>query len=296
VPRAYFAAFACMHLVFAVCFGSNLPYFPYHPHSGSQSLFFLSLGFMPLDVFNKTDLNLSAHWFTVRAVDKDGKEEIVPYLGPMGERLAWHQSDRPYFGNSSLWRRSKLNLGSVCYAPSDTRFLSDLFGWYRHRTTRSVAKYIVTYYYQPVPKVDNTAPYITIHDIAKVCEVEFDSQGRLQMHQLTHERPFHVGQPVSYSIKVRNRPDLCARKSSEIVFEGETCKADNGAVQVFWTSLTNMHAECAQHWPYRWTRKKNDESWNRRYLGSCGQRPDSFDALPNAFPEKALTRLPPITQ
>ncbi len=69
------------------------------------------LGFQTPDVFNKTDLSMGDHWYTLWRVSKEGKDSsLVPINGVDGERLSYHKSDLLYFGNSLKYRRGLLRV------------------------------------------------------------------------------------------------------------------------------------------------------------------------------------------
>jgi hypothetical protein len=62
-------------------------------------------GVGPIDVFNHTDLRMAENWFTLTKRGKDGMEQLLPIFSEDGKRLAAHESDRIYFGNTVAFRR-----------------------------------------------------------------------------------------------------------------------------------------------------------------------------------------------
>lgn len=66
-----------------------------------------NLGFCCPNVFNKSDLALSNHWYCLRRDSPSGK--LVPINGRVGNRLWFHYFDVVYFSNSLIWRRSSSN-------------------------------------------------------------------------------------------------------------------------------------------------------------------------------------------
>ncbi len=65
-------------------------------------------GIAPINVFNQNDLRLAENWFVVYAVAPSGERALLPILSEDGKRLAIHKSDRMYFGNTLLFRRTSI--------------------------------------------------------------------------------------------------------------------------------------------------------------------------------------------
>lgn len=148
--RALFGSYMVLHLLFACLYLTSLP------GIGSKLGHFLRTmthvnGYMRIDVFNAHDLTLSEHWFTIAADHGDGRQALLPFVGTNGERLAWHKSDRVYFGNSLLWRRSKNAQPGVCWDDGDIEFLREIAEWHKYRTDELPKGYVLTYYFEPLP-------------------------------------------------------------------------------------------------------------------------------------------------
>jgi hypothetical protein len=80
---------------------------PYMGHSGWPTKLANDAhiyGITPINVFNRTDLRMVENWFTLHLLE-GGAATLAPLLSENGERLAYHRSDRVYFGNTLLWRR-----------------------------------------------------------------------------------------------------------------------------------------------------------------------------------------------
>ena len=100
-----------------------------------------------------------------------------------------------------------------------------------------------------------------------------------------------LGVKVSYNITAEEQPEVCAAAKSVIQFEGQICKVNGARVSVLWSSLantTNRQPSCGPEKLVRWGRKEGDEAYNRRFLGSCGARPDFFATMPAEFDPKVL--------
>ncbi|MBR0875093.1 DUF393 domain-containing protein [Bradyrhizobium tropiciagri] len=173
------SAFALAYLSLLVCYvAGTLPY--------SQSLWLkypatsviygaaFNYGLVPINVFNKQDLAMENNFATIEAhrADAPGEEFLLPYLDKNGRRLAWNRSDRFYFGNSVLLRRSMIAYRNYCFLDPDRHL--DIFRPLLKLASAQgyVAPYKVTYY--SIPRWD----YAQIRDPAhksfvpnKVCEI-----------------------------------------------------------------------------------------------------------------------------
>lgn len=88
------------------------------------------LGLVPINVFNRHDLQMTEHYFTVtHRSSSDGREVLLPFTGARGERLSWHFSDRVYFGNSLKWRRLKNQQPILPPTERDQLFFSEIKRW-----------------------------------------------------------------------------------------------------------------------------------------------------------------------
>lgn len=70
-------------------------------------------GITPIDVFNRTDLRMAEHWFTLSVENGSGNEVLLPIFTEKGYRLGMHASDRVYFGNTLQMRRAMIG-GEGC--------------------------------------------------------------------------------------------------------------------------------------------------------------------------------------
>jgi predicted DCC family thiol-disulfide oxidoreductase YuxK len=181
-PRALFSAFIAIHSILAVIFVAHYPIFGLRPPAAWLRWVSEAYALAPIDVFNKHDLTLGEHWFTVEAVGPDGTSELLPFTGHAGERLSWHSSDRVYFANSLYWRRLQLGLPEVCYTDRDEAFLRDVIGWHRFSIGgAATTRYRVTYYYQPLPKFSAAGGvFFQPTKISTVCSVTLNPKGVLE--------------------------------------------------------------------------------------------------------------------
>ena len=91
--------------------------------------FYLKLwGLYPPNVFNTPDVESGKQWATLVRVLDDGSEQLVPFVGHSGERLAYHRSDLVYYRNSLPLRRCLRNQEPDC-----ERFLRELAYFDRFR-------------------------------------------------------------------------------------------------------------------------------------------------------------------
>lgn len=181
-PRSLISAFVTIHTVLALVFVAYFPIFGLPPQARWLQSLTWSYGVMPIDVFNKNDLTLGEHWFTVEALGADGASELLPFTGTAGDRLRWHHSDRVYFGNSLHWRRLRAGLKEVCYQDDDDeRFLREIVSWHKFGASAVPTQYRVTYYYQPLPSLWSTpGARFEVRAVSKVCTVLLDANGTPQ--------------------------------------------------------------------------------------------------------------------
>lgn len=190
-PRALITAFVTIHTVLAALFVAHFPIFKLPPQSVSVQSVAHIYGLMAINVFNKLDLTLGEHWYTIEALRPDGTAEVLPFTGPAGQRLSWHNSDRVYFGNSLHWRRLQLGLKEVCYKEADAFLLKDIIGWHRFGLAVPPAGYRITYYYQPLPQISLAGtPRFRPIEASKVCTALLASDGKLE--SVTEYRPTTV--------------------------------------------------------------------------------------------------------
>ena len=158
--NTFFNAYLAMYLFLLVVYVFRLPYLHQNipGYSVLQDQFeWLKRGptlhgQIPITVFTPNVLQMGTHYFTLTRVLADGREELVPYVGPNGERLEWVlKSDRVYFGHSLKWRRQMYGRDGerVCYEPErDDLYLKQLYGWSRKIYGEPPARYRVDFYHQ----------------------------------------------------------------------------------------------------------------------------------------------------
>ena len=149
---SFFKAFLMTWLVFAIIYITDLPYSPISNYNLKNITDLKTmrtsqmLGIAPINVFNKEDLNLTYHYFTVTQL-YDDKEFLIPYTASDGQRLEMHVSDRVYFGNSLRWRRAKNREAS--YPPSKhdiKRYFKELVVWSNYYFKKENVKYRFDFY------------------------------------------------------------------------------------------------------------------------------------------------------
>jgi hypothetical protein len=180
LPRAFFGSFAAIHIIFSLFFLAKLPPFLFW----SPPLFLLQLtpmyGLAQINVFNEDDLKMNEHWFIIRAIRPDGSKTLLPFTGSEGERLAWHGSDRVYFGNSLGWRRAANFRANICFEPEDEVKIQEIIGWHQWRSKERDDRYSVVYFVQPCPRISLTGPpFFVLEEPRATCTASFDSDGKL---------------------------------------------------------------------------------------------------------------------
>lgn len=134
------------------------------------------VGLNEINVFNANDLRMSEGFFTVEARGADGVLRLLPFTGPVGERLAWHYSDRVYFANSLAYRRDRPADHHYCYRESHLRLIREIVAWARADGALQAPQYLIRYYFQPLPEAEQLKRYeFRMPDIRVVCEVVFDA-------------------------------------------------------------------------------------------------------------------------
>ena len=140
------------------------------------------VGLNEINVFNANDLRMSEGFFTVEARGADGGLRMLPFTGPVGERLAWHYSDRVYFANSLAYRRERPADHHYCYRESHLPLIREIVAWAHGDEALQAPQYLIRYYFQPLPEAEQLKRYeFRMPDIRLVCEVVFDpATGRVK--------------------------------------------------------------------------------------------------------------------
>jgi hypothetical protein len=134
------------------------------------------VGLNEINVFNANDLRMSEGFFTVEARGADGGLRMLPYTGSLGERLAWHYSDRVYFANSLAYRRERPADHHYCYRDSHLPLIREIVAWAHADEALQAPQYLIRYYFQPLPEAEQLKRYeFHMPDIRPVCEVVFDA-------------------------------------------------------------------------------------------------------------------------
>ena len=108
-------------------------------------------GIGPVNVFNEKDLRMAENWFTLSLL-ADDRESLIPIFADDGSRLAYHASDRVYFGNTLPWRRNHIDQPG-CFFDQDQDEMRYLASIYLRKQGLPPGKYRVRYrqYFEPLP-------------------------------------------------------------------------------------------------------------------------------------------------
>jgi predicted DCC family thiol-disulfide oxidoreductase YuxK len=108
-------------------------------------------GIAPINVFNRTDLRMSEHWFTISIVAPDQSEKLLPIFSEDGERLSMHESDRVYFGNTLQFARNSIGSEGCLFEKyrSSIEYLSS-----NYRASHPGVALIFRQYYRPLAQDD----------------------------------------------------------------------------------------------------------------------------------------------
>jgi len=79
------------------------------------------LGISPVNVFNRTDLRTNESYAVLYRLE-GGKETRLPLNDEKGGRLAWHASERIYYGVALMWRRERVGMGDRCWVEDIDRW------------------------------------------------------------------------------------------------------------------------------------------------------------------------------
>ncbi len=111
-------------------------------------------GIAPINVFNLIDLKLAENWFTLKSISHN---ELVPVLSESGTRLAMHQSDRVYYGNTLKFRRRNIGKDKCFFEDEKKKSLDYLGKVYLHIKGADSGTYSFRYdqYNQPLPNMDD---------------------------------------------------------------------------------------------------------------------------------------------
>ncbi|MGO4741742.1 thiol-disulfide oxidoreductase DCC family protein [Bosea sp. 2KB_26] len=130
-------------------------------------------GIIPIDVFNSVDLGMSVNWFTISAVYKDNREELIPVFNDDGSRLDWHKSDRIYYGYTVQWRRGAILSDKSCLFNESKTMLNYFIDLFEDKNDNSAIKYVFRQFKQPLADSEqlwngnfqNTEPIVTCEKI-----------------------------------------------------------------------------------------------------------------------------------
>lgn len=128
-------------------------------------------GIAPINVFNNIDLQMVDNWFTLADAQTD---TILPILDVDGSRLAYHRSDRIYFGNTVRFRRGEIGAKDCSFTRREKsiRYLANVWMSENGITGTRVIRY--TQYYRPHPDQQLLAQNIyRINPVTVRCTVDF---------------------------------------------------------------------------------------------------------------------------
>lgn len=128
---------------------------PYLGHEGWKNRLAQSAhiyGITPIDVFNKSDLKMAENWFTL-SVKTGAGERLLPILQSDGSRLAYHASDRIYFGNTLKFRRDYIDKNG-CFFESERQRMNYLVSVALRKSDMDDSaglSFVYRQYYQSLP-------------------------------------------------------------------------------------------------------------------------------------------------
>lgn len=132
-----------------------VPYMGIAGSSGAGTGAATFYGIAPINVFNKTDLRMTENWFTLTELDSN---TTLPIFNEKGERLAYHKSDRVYFGYTLRFRRAEIDSTDCAF---DRQFVGIDYltrTWLNQTPAhRDAHKFTYTQYYQAIPDNDALA-------------------------------------------------------------------------------------------------------------------------------------------
>ena len=139
---------------------------PYVGHAGWRSKLGNDAhvyGITPIDVFNRTDLRMMENWFTLHALDGD-TATLVPIFNENGQRLAYHRSDRIYFGITLVWRRIAIGSNGCLFEKSRpiVKYLTEV-DLHRRGQPPGEYRFRFTQYFEPIadPELARQRPLCT---------------------------------------------------------------------------------------------------------------------------------------
>jgi hypothetical protein len=111
------------------------------------------LGIGPTDVFNALDLRTNESYATIARIRPNGAETLLPFNAPDGKRLAWHDSERVYYGISLPWRRARIAHSDCdCWNETiDRRPVDELIEFDRRTGAPDDSRYALTFYAEHLP-------------------------------------------------------------------------------------------------------------------------------------------------
>jgi len=128
-------------------------------------------GIAPINVFNNIDLQMVDNWFTLADTQTD---TLLPILDVDGSRLAYHRSDRIYFGNTVGFRRGEIGSTDCSFTRREKsiRYLANV--WMAENGITGTRAIRYTQYYRPHPDQQLLAQNIyRINPVTIRCTVDF---------------------------------------------------------------------------------------------------------------------------
>jgi hypothetical protein len=131
------------------------------------------IGVINVSVFNEQDLRTNESYATVTRLGPDETRSVVPLNGEHGDRLAWHRSERVFYGISLPWRRTRAGRASECWSEAlDRRPVDDLVRLDRARGAPANATYEITFYADRL--LDPYARGSIVFRAMETCRVGYD--------------------------------------------------------------------------------------------------------------------------
>lgn len=140
------------------------------------------IGAQNVDVFNYLDLRTNESYTTVARLGPDGQEVLLPFNAADGRRLAWHFSERTYYGISLPWRRQRIGKRGLCWSDElDQPWMEQVVDLDRAFGAQRSARYRVRFYAESPRSVGVEPPGLTPSRTAETCQVVYDATSKTLM-------------------------------------------------------------------------------------------------------------------
>jgi len=150
VRSLLFSMIACHVLLLGTVYLVSMP-IPYLGMAGSANIMNNAAwryGIAPIDVFNNKDLRMTENWFTLTDTTSN---RLLPILDSDGSRLAYHKSDRIYFGHTLKFRRLEIGNPDCGFLGHEGKMRYFAEVWMNDSGLTGSRNFRYTQYYQAAP-------------------------------------------------------------------------------------------------------------------------------------------------